>query len=145
MNIANFFRSAAGVVWADVESVFTKAKAFVVAAPLPSNIKADLTSTLTDTQSDLSSVTSLAGTVAGQAVADGVDDLTTLLVNTAGALSGGKSLSQLSAAEKSVLAQTWTVMKAQGETLVAQLQAGLDPTKPSAPAAPTTAPQAQAA
>lgn len=128
MNFANFFRSAAGVVWADVEKVFTEATAAVTASPLPATIKTGLTSTLSATQTEMSSVAALAETAAGSVVADGIDDVTTLLVNTAGVVSSGKKLADMSAAELALLKQTWTAMKAQGETLLAQLQAGLDPT-----------------
>jgi hypothetical protein len=120
---------------ADVTSVFTTAKAAVAAAPfLPTNLKADLTQTLTDAEADLNGIASLAGGLAGAAMADAVDDVTTLMLNAANALkTNGGSLSALSAAEKAVLAQAWTAAKAQGDTLLVQLQAGLDPTATKEP------------
>lgn len=136
MKFADWFRGGAQVALADVAGVFDAANGFVEAAPLPGNIKADLKVLLTDAKADLMSVVGLAGTTAGNLVADGIDDLTTLMLNTAQVVSSGKPLEELSAAEKAVLTQTWTAMKAQGDTLVAQFMAGLDPTKKPAPPVP---------
>ncbi len=133
MKFADWLRGVANVVIADVDKVFTVAKSAVSLIPV-TNIRNDLTQVLTDAQADLHAWEGLAGSLAAQVAADGIDDVTTLLINQANALSGGNSLSQLSAAEKSILAASWTAIKAQGETIVAQLQAGLDPTaKPAAP------------
>lgn len=133
MKIADFFRGVETVVLNDVVKVFDTAASLVTAANfLPANIKTDLTQLLTDAKNDILGVVGLADTVVGQAVADGVDDITTLLMNTAGVVSSGKPVDQLSVAEKAVFLQTWTAMKAQGDTLAAQFMAGLNPAKPGA-------------
>lgn len=138
MKLADFLRGAASIAIADVNRVFDTASAAVATAPfLPVNIKADLTHLIADAKSDFNGLVGLGATLAGTAAADAVDDLTTLLMNTAQALStSGADLARLSSAEKTVLLQTWTAMKAQGDTLVAQLHAGLNPAAPPAPAAP---------
>ena len=99
MKFADWFRGVSGVVLADVNNVFTTAKAAVNAVPfLPANLKADATQLITDAQTDITGLETLAGTLAGQVIADGVDDITTLLLNASNALSGSKSIAQLSAA-----------------------------------------------
>jgi hypothetical protein len=132
MDIANFFRSLGNVIVDDVAKVFTVAQNAVNAFPMPDNIRTDLTQLLTDAKADVLGVESLAGTLAGQVVANGVDDVTTLLVNMANALKANNtSLSALGAAELTVLMQAWSVAKAQGDTLIAQFHAGIDPTQPA--------------
>lgn len=144
MIFSDWLRGLAQVALKDVNNVFSVARTAVAAAPfLPANIKTDTTNLLNDAQSDLTSLEGLAGTLAGNAVADGIDDTTTLVMNTANALTGSKSPADFSAAEKTVLAQAWTAMKAQGDTLISQFMAGVDPTAP-APAS-VVQPQAQPA
>lgn len=135
MKFSDWLRGVENVGRDGVIKVFDVARAAVGAAPfLPANIKADATMLLNDAQTDLLGVESLTATLAGNLVADGVDDITTTLMNTANALTNAKSIADFSSAEKTVLSQAWTAMKAQGDTLIAQFMAGIDPTKPSAPA-----------
>lgn len=131
MKLADFLRGVEGVIVADVHKVFDTAKAFIAGAPLPSNIKTDLTNLVTDAGADFDGFVNLGNTLAGAAAADAVDDITTLFMNTKNAVSNSKDIKSLSAAEKTILYQTWTAMRAQGDTLLAQALAGLDPTKPS--------------
>ncbi len=146
MKISDWLRGVATVAIADVNAVFNVVRAAISTAPfLPANIKADATAILNDAQNDLTALEGLAGTLAGNAAADAVDDVTTLLLNTANALSNSSSLSALSAAEKTVIAQTWTAMKAQGDTLIAQFMAGIDPTAPQQTAAASSQPAQLAA
>ena len=148
MKIADFLRGVENVGVAAVDGVFSTAESALQGVPfLPSNIKADLVQTVKDAKTDFDGVVGLANTLAGNVAADAVDDLTTLLLNTAGAVAAnGTDLSKLGAAEKTVLLQTWTAMKAQGDTLVAQLHAGLNPAATKAPApAPVNDPQPAAA
>lgn len=139
MTISSFLRGVAGVVLTDVDDFFNGAKAVVAAAPfLPANIRADLTQTLTDGQNDVHGLESLAGTVGGALAADAVDDLTALLAETAQNVStSGDDLSKLSAGEKATFQQTWAAMKAQGDTLVAQVVSGVNIL--AQPATPTPA------
>lgn len=137
MKISDFLRGVATVALTDANAVFDKATALVQAAPfLPQNIKDDLSKTIADAKADFNGLVGLGATLAGQAAADAVDNVTTLLLNTAQALSSsGTDLAKLSAAEKTVLLQTWSAMKAQGDVLIAQLHAGLNPTaQPAKPA-----------
>lgn len=132
MKIADFLRGVEGVAIADVNIVFNTVKADVQAVPfLPTNIKNDVVTLVSDAQTDFNGLVSLGGTLAGSAAGDAVDDLTTLLLNTSNAVSNSKSIADLSAAEKTILGQTWSAMKAQGDTLMAQFMAGIDPTKPA--------------
>lgn len=141
MKFSDWLRGVANVVVADVNNVFNVAKTAVAAVPfLPTNIKADATALLNDAQSDLTGLESLAGSLVGNAVADGVDDVTTLLLNTSNAVTNSTSPAQFSLAEKTVLQQAWTAMKAQGDTLMVQWMAGIDPTKPSVAPTPTPTP-----
>jgi hypothetical protein len=136
MKFADWLRGVSTIALADVNKVFDDAEGFVEASPLPSNIKTDTVQLLKDAKGDLNGLAGLAGTLAGNAAADAVDDLTQLFLETAQVLGNkSSSLSQMSVAEKTVLEQTWTAMKAQGDTLLGQLKAGLDPTKGDAPAA----------
>lgn len=130
MKFADWLRGVEGAAIAGVDKVFDTAKAAVSLIPI-TNVRNDLIQLLTDAQDDLHGWETLAGTTVGSIAADGIDDITTLLMNQASVLSAGSSLSQLSAAEKAMLQQTWIAIKAQGETLVAQIVAGIDPTKPS--------------
>jgi hypothetical protein len=132
MKFADLLRGAAVLV-ADVAKVFDEARTAVAAVPfLPQNLKDDLTETLNDAQGDLNGAAALAGTVAGGALADAVDDTTTLFMNTANAISGSKSLAEFSKAELVVLQKAWQAARAQGDTLLAQAMAGIDPTKSKA-------------
>lgn len=137
MKLADFFRGVATVAVADVNKVFDTAATAVAAAPfLPQNIKDDLTKLVSDARSDFNNLVGLASTVAGNAAADAVDNMTSLLMNTAEAIAtSGTDLAKLSTAERAVLMQTWKAMKAQGDVLVAQLHAGLNPAAPKPPAA----------
>jgi hypothetical protein len=132
MKIADFLRGVASVAIVDVNAVFDKATAVVQAAPfLPQNIKDDLTKLIADAKGDMNGLVGLGATLAGQAAADAVDNITTLLMNTAQAVtSSGTDMAKLSVAEKTILMQTWTAMKAQGDVLVAQLHSGLNPAAP---------------
>lgn len=138
MKIADFLRGVATVAVADVNAVFDKATALVASAPiLPQNVKDGLVQTIAAAKTDFNGLVSLGATLAGNVAADAVDDITTLVLNTAQTLStNGADLAKLSAAEKTVLLQTWTAMKAQGDVLVAQLHAGLNPAAQPAPQAP---------
>ncbi len=134
MKFADWLRGVATVVVEDITKVFDVARSAVAAAPLPTNIKTDTTTLLNDAQADLVGLAGLAGSLVGNIAADAVDDMTTLLMNTAGVLAAGKSPADFSAAEKTMLMQTWTAMRAQGDTLMAQFMAGLDPSKAPQPA-----------
>jgi hypothetical protein len=123
MKIADWLRGVATVLLTDVEGVFTKAKAVVAIAPLPANLKTDLTQTLTDAQSDLSGLASLAGTELGSLIADGVDDGTTLFMNIQQAIAKGEPLTVAGAA---ALKQAATAITAQIDTLASQAIAGID-------------------
>lgn len=141
MKFSDWLRGVAQVAIADVDKVFNAVRTAVAAVPfLPANIKADTTQLLNDAQADLAALASLAGTLVGHVAADGVDDLTTLLLNTAGALTNAKSVADFSAAEKTAIQQTWAAMRAQGDTLVSQFLAGVDPTKMTAQAVLATGP-----
>lgn len=131
MKFADWLRGVETVVLKDVLSVFSVAKTAVGTASLPQNIKDDTTQLLSDAQDDLVSVGGLAGTLVGNIAADAVEDVTTLLMNTAGAVSAAKSPSEFSAAEKTVLQKAWVAARAQGDTLLAQFMAGIDPAKPA--------------
>lgn len=137
MSIANFLRGAIVAGEAALDGFFAAAKAAVGAAPfLPANIKSDLTQTLTDAENDVHGLEGLAGTVGGTVAADAVDDLTTLLAETAQNIStSGADLSKLSAGEKATLQQTWTAMQAQGSALVAQIVSGVNVLAQPAPKA----------
>lgn len=131
MKFADLLRGVATVVVADVAKVFDEARLAVAAVPfLPQNLKDDLTKTLNDAQGDLNAAAGLAGTAVGAAMADAVDDATTLFMNTANAISGSKSIAEFSKAELAILQQSWASARAQGDTLLAQALAGIDPTKP---------------
>lgn len=125
--IGSAIAGAAAVVLEDVSKVFTTAKTAVAAAPLPANLKTDLTQTLNDAQADVEAAAHLAGGLFGQATGDGIADVTTLFYKTAGVVSSGKSLEDMSKAELTVLAQIWQTMQAQGSTLLAQAMVGIDP------------------
>lgn len=140
MKFSDWLRGVASVPITDVNKVFDVARSAVSAAPfLPANIKADTTQLLNDAQADLSALEGAAGTLVGHATADAVDDVTTLIMNTANVLSNSKSVTDFSAAEKTALQQAWTAMKAQGDTLVSQFMAGVDPVKLTAQANTATA------
>jgi hypothetical protein len=128
MSIATFLRGLVTTAEAGVDTFFAEAQAAVKAAPfLPANIKTDLGQTLTDAENDIHALEGLAGTLGGTVAADAVDDLTTLLAETAQNVStSGADLSKLSAGEKATLQQTWAAMKAQGDALVAQVVAGVN-------------------
>lgn len=132
MKIADLLRGVAGVVITVVDKVFDDGRALVQGAVfLPANIKADLTTTLNDAQSDVHDVEHLAGTLLGNAIADGVDDFTSFFMSQAELLAGsGTDLSKLGPGSKTNILQLWNTMKAQGDTLVAQLHAGLNPAAP---------------
>jgi hypothetical protein len=117
MKFADFLRGVAQVALADVAKVFSDAKALVTAAPIPANVKTDLTQTLTDSEADLNGLASLAGTELGTIVADAVDDGTTLFMNLAEAVQKG---SGVTAASSAAVQQGVTAVIAQLQTLVAQ-------------------------
>lgn len=135
MKFADFIRGVEAVGEQAVSAVFADAKAAVAKVPfLPANIRADLNKLLDDAESDILDAGTLAGTIASEAAASAVDDVTTLMMNTATALSNtGGDLSKLGPAEKVVLGQTWNAMKAQGDTLYAQLMSGINPAAPKPP------------
>lgn len=130
MRFADWFRGVENVLTAAVHEVFGTARMAVANAPLPANIKTDLVQLLNDGEGDLTGLEALAGTLVGNVVADGIDDLTTLLLNTRNALTNSKSVADFSAAEKTAFIQAWAAMKAQGDTLAAQFMAGVDPSAP---------------
>lgn len=133
MRFSDWLRGVASVAIADIDKVFDVSRAAVAAVPfLPANIKADATTLLNDAQADLKGLEGLAGSLVGEAMADGVDDVTTLLMNTASKVGSSSSPADFSKAEKAVLIQTWTAMKTQGDTLMAQFMAGIDPVKAAA-------------
>lgn len=138
---SSWLRGFETALTADVINVFNVARTAVAAVPfLPTNLKTDATNILNDAQADLTGLESLAGSLVGGAVADCVDDVTTLLVNTANAVTNSTTPAQFSLAEKTVLQQAWTAAKAQGDTLMVQFMAGIDPTKPSVAPTPTPTP-----
>lgn len=148
MKIAAFFAGVlstvtkeAAVLVTDVAGVFDKTKATVQAVPfLPANLKGDLSQTLDDAKADVIGLAGLAGSLTGNVIADGVGDVTTLFYNTVNALTNSRSVADFSTAEKTAVAQTWTVMKAQGDTLLAQFLAGVDPVAAQAAAAKAAQP-----
>lgn len=147
MKFADFLRGVATVLITDVNKVFDEATTAVQAAPfLPPNIKSDLVTLVADAKAEFNNLVGVASTVAGQVVADAVDDMTTLLMNTAQAVAtSGGDMAKLTVAERAVLMQTWVAMKAQGDVLIAQLHAGINPTAQPAPVpapAPVTPPAA---
>lgn len=131
MKFAQWLRGEAQILLADVTKVFVVANAAVAVLPLPLGVKATATALITGAQAALTGLEGLAGTEAGQAMGDAVDDVTTLLMNTAGAIGKAKSPAEFGAAEKTVLHATWVAMKAQGDTLMAQFMAGIDPVNPA--------------
>lgn len=131
MKFAQWLRGEAQIVLADVNKVFTVLGVAVAASPLPVGVKATATALIAAGQTTLTGLEALAGTEAGQAMGDAVDDVTTLLMNTAGAIGKAKSPAAFGAAEKTVLHATWLAMKAQGDTLLAQFMAGIDPVNPA--------------
>lgn len=135
MKIAQWLRGEAQVVLADVTKVFAVATAAVNAAPLPAGVKVTALALIGGASAVLSGLEGLAGTLSGQAMGDAVDDFTDFLMNTAQAVSKSSSPAQFSAAEKTVLHATWLAMKAQGDTLMAQFLAGIDPVKAAQTAA----------
>lgn len=138
MTFSNWLRGVATVTLTDINKVFVTAGAALAASVLPAPLKVVLAGDLAAAEDYINSLEVLAGTLGGEAIADGVDDVTTLLLNTRNNIVGAKSLSYASKAELASLQVTWSTMKAQGDTLVAQFLAGVDPTAASVPSSSTS-------
>lgn len=127
MKFADFLRGAEGVVVADVTKVIATASAAVSATTwLPAGLKTIALAVLASAQSDITGLEAIAGTAAGALAADAVDDVTTLLANTISVVTSGKSIADMSTAEKAQLQTLWQTMKAQGDTLITQVVAGVE-------------------
>lgn len=127
MKFADFLRGVEGVLVDDVTEVITTATAAINATTwLPASLKNIALAVLSAAQADITGLEAVAGTAVGGLAADAVDDVTTLVANTISVVTSGKTIAEMSTAEKALLQTLWQTMKAQGDTLVTQVIAGVE-------------------
>ena len=119
---------------ADVEKVFETARTAISGSKLNPNLQADFNSTLNDAKTGLAGLAGIAGTELGTIVADSVDEVTDVFVRLTGQVAGTKAAALYSPAEKAAVQQGATALISQLQTLTTQIQAGITPAAPAAPA-----------